>query len=60
MMDEAGLNCDADKIGGARRPEFGFDLATIVRRRLIANANRIGDLWQSTTLGQQAEDLKIA
>jgi len=52
-INEAALDCNADQIGSTARAELGFDLAAIVRRGLIADADRVSDLEQGTTFSQE-------
>src|SRR6516164_3900574 len=59
-VDEAGANRDADQIGIAGCAELGSDSTAIVGRGLVADAERIGDLRQGTTLGEQPKDFQIA
>jgi hypothetical protein len=54
------LNGDADQIGGALRPQLGFDLAAVVRSGLVADAECVGDLAEAAALRQQPQDFEIA
>src|SRR6266480_3687415 len=54
------LHRDADEIGGAPRPQLGFDLAAVVGGGLIADPERVGDLDEITALRQQPQDFEIA
>ena len=49
-IDQAGLNCDTNEIGGIRRSEFGLELGAIVRDRLVAYPDCIGDLSEISAL----------
>src|ERR1700746_2970037 len=53
------LNGDADQIGGALRPQLGFDLAAVVRSGLVADAECGGDLAEAAALRQQPQDFEI-
>src|SRR5271165_628708 len=59
-IGETVLNGDADQIGGARHPQLGFDLATIIRGGLVTNAERVGDLGEAAALRQKTQDFQIA
>src|SRR5262249_42225060 len=59
-IGQAVLNGNADQIGSASRMQLGFNLATVVRNGLVADAESVGDLGEAAALRQQTQNFKVA